>query len=106
MDLIHTWTKQHLTKLTQKYLFNTCLLHKKEKNPALPLPNSELFYIKVSPLTIKTLIHVLQGNQRVPIILPKEVQRPLQYLADTDVRKKCGIKSNNQFIFANTGEAE
>ena len=45
-----------------------------------------------------------QTGRKVPVILPTEVAEGLAFLADSDVRKKCGIAGNNIYLFANRGE--
>jgi hypothetical protein len=36
--------------------------------------------------------------------MPKDVQPLLAYVADADIRATTGIRSDNQFLFANTSK--
>ncbi|VDI57024.1 Hypothetical predicted protein [Mytilus galloprovincialis] len=44
-----------------------------------------------------------KADNIVPVLVPIEVIQPLAYLADPQVRIKAGIKSDNMYLFANTG---
>ena len=44
-----------------------------------------------------------QRNRPVPILLPEDTAKPLEYLADPKVRAASGIRENNHFLFASAG---
>lgn len=47
---------------------------------------------------------VFQAARIVPVIVPRDVAAPLQYIADPEVRKQANIPEYSKFLFANTGE--
>ena len=46
---------------------------------------------------------LFQNGKGVPVILPPDAKKPLQYLTNLEVRKKAGIQPSNPYIFASTG---
>jgi len=45
-----------------------------------------------------------QTGRGVPVIIPSDARDTLQFLADSDVRKKAGILRDNPYLFANNGK--
>ena len=41
------------------------------------------------------------GRHRVPVIIPPECKKPLEYISDPEVRAKAGVRQDNRFLFAN-----
>ncbi|ESO97061.1 hypothetical protein LOTGIDRAFT_174667 [Lottia gigantea] len=49
--------------------------------------------------------YVFQTGRCVPLLIPPEVKRAMEFLSNSTVREKGGIKKTNTFMFANTGDA-
>lgn len=50
--------------------------------------------------------HAFQTGKDVPVVVPEDVRRILQYLADSEVRRAAGISTANPYIFANNGKSK
>jgi hypothetical protein len=57
----------------------------------------------VSIITCFYFLYNFREEEDVPLLIPEEVRRTLEYLSNKSYRKKGGIKEDNPFIFANTG---
>ena len=39
----------------------------------------------------------------MPVIIPEDMYKPLEFLADGEVRKIAGVKTSNEYLFPNLG---
>lgn len=46
---------------------------------------------------------LFQGGRTVPVVIPKDAIKPMEYLALADVRKQAGVLASNAYLFANRG---
>lgn len=53
-------------------------------------------------LSVYLKSYFFQCHNRIPLLLPEEVRKPLEYLTDSHVRDTVGIK-DKKFVFASTG---
>ncbi|XP_038063141.1 uncharacterized protein LOC119733845 [Patiria miniata] len=44
-------------------------------------------------------------GHRVPVVIPKDCQRALAYLANSEMRKKAGVRQTNKYLFPNAGDS-
>lgn len=49
---------------------------------------------------------IFQGGKAVPVIVPPDAIKPLEYLSDPERRREAGILASNAYLFANTGMKE
>ncbi|XP_030843815.1 uncharacterized protein LOC115924951 isoform X2 [Strongylocentrotus purpuratus] len=44
-------------------------------------------------------------GRKVPVLVPQDTQRALEYLANSDVRKAAGVHTTNKYLFPNQGQS-
>lgn len=49
-------------------------------------------------------IFFMQTGRGVPVLIPKETNKVLEYLSDPVARQMASIRPENKYMFANTGE--
>ncbi|XP_033740934.1 uncharacterized protein LOC117327839, partial [Pecten maximus] len=45
-----------------------------------------------------------KNGKMVPILVPEDAQKPMEFITSTAVRRAVGVKTWNTFVFGNTGE--
>lgn len=48
-------------------------------------------------------VYVLQHGRPVPVIVPKDANKPLEYITSSEARLAAGVQRGNNYVFPNTG---
>lgn len=46
-----------------------------------------------------------QGNRPVPVLIPEDLQPPLDFIANRVIRRQTGILDNNDYLFPVLGKS-
>lgn len=46
---------------------------------------------------------LFQGHRPVPVLIPPESKKPLEFLASFEARREANVPSGNKYLFPNTG---
>lgn len=46
---------------------------------------------------------LFQRGKRVPVLIPPDAKKALEYIVDPQVRKRAGLKPTNKYMFATRG---
>ena len=62
------------------------------------------FFTENKLLLIDKYETALQNGQMVPILVPEDAQKPMEFITSTTARRAVGVKTYNPFVFGNTGK--
>jgi hypothetical protein len=50
------------------------------------------------------LYFILQRGAAVPVIVPQDANKPLEFITNAEVREAAGVQRCNKYLFANRGK--